>query len=131
MTDLNKPSEVLSKAADLIDLSKIKPGDEVTVRGVVSDVADRYDGERNRVRVDLADGEGYCYVGAGGIVSHTPKPLSVGDRVKKRTLDLDVLTDAQRIYTITAIDEDGWMLLADRGRSSRVMASREIVERAV
>lgn len=59
----------------MVDLSKIKPGDEVTVRVRVARVAGC------AVFVQIEPDEAVCF-SAGPIVSHTPKALTVGDRVR-------------------------------------------------
>lgn len=62
-----------------VDLSKIKPGDEVTVRGVVTVV-------NKGITVQFPNSAlgAELWVPDLDIVSHTPKTLSVGDRVKGR-----------------------------------------------
>lgn len=67
-----------------VDLSKIKPGDEVTVRCVVLNAQPDHDGD---IKGDFGAGEdGDCpmHFKPDRIVSHTPKALAVGDRVKSR-----------------------------------------------
>jgi hypothetical protein len=59
----------------MTDLSKIKPGDEVTVRVSVVIVGDD-------IKVAVPGISGGVWISANAIVSHTPKALSVGDRVK-------------------------------------------------
>lgn len=61
----------------MIDISKIRPGDEVTVRGKAQGVLDRglivqVFGEREPLSIVFKCTE---------IASHTPEPLHVGDRV--------------------------------------------------
>lgn len=89
-----------------VDLSKIKPGDEVTVRAVVL---------RNTAKIGVQGQWFMCwpdhhdatfYAFPKDIVSHTPKALAVGDRVKRR--------DANNPYAakIIAIDRTGeWAVL--------------------
>lgn len=69
-----------------VDLSKIRPGDEVTVRGTV--LGDPQ--HTHTVRVVLAgygpaisDHSASLSVTSEHIVSHTPKALAVGDRVAR------------------------------------------------
>lgn len=107
-----------------VDISKIKPGDELLVRvyatGGIGDL------------VGVSDRRGGPYVlgvRTKQIASHVPKPLEVGDRVRRIPLDLDA-DGRPRVYTITAMDADGWVLLADRGPSSRVASSLSFIERA-
>jgi hypothetical protein len=63
-----------------VDLSKIKPGDEVTVSMTVSHVGGS---KTHPITAYYARSQQYG-LSASDIVSHTPKPLAVGDRVKLR-----------------------------------------------
>lgn len=73
-----------------VDLSKIKPGDEVAIRAWVVTTILR--GDYLDVRFTEADtGFSVETFGADAIVSHTPKALSVGDRVRSRHSDATVL----------------------------------------
>lgn len=67
----------------MVDLSKIRPGDEVTVRAVVSEhrYAENWGLHFQHV-TGLYDGRARHYVHPDCIVSHTPKALAVGDRVR-------------------------------------------------
>lgn len=70
-----------------VDVSKIKPGDEVLISAVVAQVS-RIP-TNWRVRVHLNGASDYSMDGDGNvrneaIVSHTPKDIAVGDRVKIR-----------------------------------------------
>lgn len=62
---------------DKIDLTKVKPGDEVTVRAVVKGI------EHGQALVSFApDGPTILALTQGMIEAHHPKTLSVGDRVR-------------------------------------------------
>lgn len=92
-----------------IDLSKIKPGDEVTIRGRA--IRNRHDDGKTWVEVSFENGPARFHhftgpIAAESIATHTPKALSVGDRVKVR---------GRPIHTepvIIAIDDD-WAWLKD------------------
>jgi hypothetical protein len=73
----------------MIDLSRIKPGDEVTVRAVVDSVRNFEGGAQLLVKVEdwrrtPATTDAWSYVGINidQLTDHTPTALSVGDRVK-------------------------------------------------
>lgn len=63
-----------------IDVSKIKPGDEVTIRAFVDERAATPSDGRDFVSVRISGS--LTIVRAMNIVSHTPKALAVGDRVR-------------------------------------------------
>lgn len=71
-----------------VDISKIRPGDEVTVRATVVDLpGDHWNSFRLRYEhPEALRGEGLVNathdIPSRSIVSHTPKALSVGDRVQ-------------------------------------------------
>jgi hypothetical protein len=68
-----------------VDLSKIKPGDEVTVRAVVREIAGpfvRSDGKAWDIKVRPHAFVHSEWIEHDAIVTHTPKALSVGDRVR-------------------------------------------------
>jgi hypothetical protein len=87
-----------------IDISKIRPGDEVTVRATVQPVTSlsvRFTDGDFLVRIPHQPGAAYpgtlteTPVLAEAIVSHTPKALQPGDRVRCRT-------DGDREYEVVA-----------------------------
>lgn len=100
-----------------VDLSKIKPGDEVTVRAVVKRAADEF----GVLLCTTAGGDPDDFMAVEAeIVSHTPKALSVGDRVKADGWKVAV-------FTVVAID-DGWAWIKD-AKSSRLQLPLSDLER--
>lgn len=79
-----------------IDISKIRPGDEVTVRAPVIDV-----GPSGYVWANLGGGYPAVLLDARTIVSHTPTALQPGDRVRSRALAAGVyeVVAAPRVRT--------------------------------
>lgn len=69
----------------LVDLSKIRPGDEVLVRRTVAGL---YSSQVNigGENADTLLGTRPLWVSADQILAHTPKALEVGDRVKTKTV---------------------------------------------
>lgn len=109
-----------------VDLSKIKPGDEVTVRGVVDSVRDFVGGaellvkfEDWRRQPDVRESWSYVGVNVDQLASHTPKALSVGDRVRGGGW--------RCTFTVVALD-DGWAWLKD-AEGSRVQEPISVLER--
>ena len=92
--DHNQTSEDRS----VIDISKIRPGDTVTFRGEVS----RVNQCAERVDVGLETIAGFTvWVRAERLVSHTPRQIQVGDRV--------------RVSGGTYIDREGTVKATDNG----------------
>lgn len=72
----------------MVDLSKIKPGDTVTIEAVVRDEPRSYsDGKYVSVKAGVECFSFPCR----SIVSHTPKALSVGDRVRVNGAEAAIL----------------------------------------
>lgn len=104
----------------MIDLSKIKPGDEVLVRGVVRRTRDEPGWPALEVELNLEGG--ICYpngedvqeisMGLSAIVEHHPKALSVGDRVIKAAgvtfTGVIVAIDANRAWVTWGKRDGGW-----------------------
>lgn len=111
-----------------VDVSKIQVGDKITLGGEFEVIAVHTNPARPTVGVIIDGSE--RLIGMDIITAHhpKPKPLAVGDRVRKLVLDLGD-DGNQRIYEITAIDSDGWVLMKDRGPSSRVTSSLAFLER--
>jgi hypothetical protein len=65
----------------MVDLSKIKPGDEIAVRATVRTLDPEMHHGGPGVEVGFCSGL-RGWVRDTAIVSHTPKALSVGDRVR-------------------------------------------------
>jgi hypothetical protein len=92
-----------------IDLSKIRPGDEVTVRlRILGECVGGW-------RVATSDGSAArFFVEADDIVSHTPKGLSVGDRALYGSTEFEIIagprvrSDGVAEYAIWN-DRDGFM----------------------
>jgi hypothetical protein len=94
-----------------IDLSKIKPGDEVTVRAVVSDAQHTENWGLHFKHLNGAyDGACRHFVHPDCIVSHTPKALSVGDKVKAAEWPPSITLEVLCIH-------DGMAWLRDSGGS--------------
>lgn len=84
-----------------VDITKIQPGDEITIRCRAYER--RADGWVVRALSDAKD----TYIKPEYIIGHAPKPLAVGDRVRSNQYGAVVLT-------ILAIDEE-WAWLRDSG----------------
>lgn len=67
-----------------VDISKIKSGDQVTVRGVVGENVADASSHRVLVSFDGHSGGKSVFVRNDTIISHTPRALAVGDRVRQR-----------------------------------------------
>lgn len=63
-----------------VDISKIRTGDEVTVRATVTGV--KPSGPSIRVQPLSFTSDGNQWVGLRELVSHKPRPLSLGDTVR-------------------------------------------------
>jgi hypothetical protein len=88
-----------------VDISKIKPGDEVTVRAVVHSTDGMSWGLCFKHHNGAWDGSVRHFVHPGCVVSHTPKALAVGDRVE--------LLTGGRGFIRAIIGERAWVDLVD------------------
>jgi len=70
------------KQTQAVDLSKIKPGDEVLVRGIVDRAYTHASGVPAFTLRGIKRPTSTIDVEAEAIVSHTPKALEVGDQVR-------------------------------------------------
>lgn len=108
-----------------VDLSKIKPGDEVTVRVVVTAAG------KNSLKVSVPGIENGLWFDAAEIVSHTPKALSVGDRVRW-TRYTQVADIPMRVGgVLLAVDADtAWVKTADQDLPTHTTVDLRLLERA-
>ena len=105
-----------------IDISKIKPGDEVTVSFVVNEV-DAVGWKHVECRPGDLDGgvveDDYISVGVKRIVAHIPKALAVGD--------VAIFLPLERRVSIIAISGDrAWVGRLDSGGSDYICDLRSL-----
>lgn len=70
-----------------VDISKIKVGDEVTVRGVCARAAYMVGHRNDSIYIDFPAVTALAntaWIDADRIVSHTPRPVAIGDKVRER-----------------------------------------------
>jgi len=96
-----------------VDLSKIKPGDEVTVRAVVADCRDA---ENWGLHFEHIGGGARFFVHPAAISTHAPKPLAVGDRAR---------SSVGQAYIVMAVDGPYvWVKQAEGDNYATYLASR-------
>jgi hypothetical protein len=110
-----------------VDISKIRPGDEVAIRGVVSNISTTNFPEKPiLVEIDGAHGLTSTRVAYETIVSHIPKGFVVGDRVRLLpTFHDEEVSDGWDLLQI----DDSSMVLLGRGNHTRKIASKDKLER--
>jgi hypothetical protein len=91
-----------------VDLSKIRPGDEVLVRGEAVETPDGF------ATVRVAGCLHAISVPTLAIVSHTPKALAVGDRVRiGAATPIDFVWTGRKARLVAIDGEDAWLCDVD------------------
>lgn len=104
-----------------IDISKIRVGDDVTVRAIVTEVGSR--GTAIRVQPPSFTSSGDQWISIDDVTSHTPQPLSFGDTVRGPFISATGVIRAIQggfAWVDCGTDDDPLMQTVELGKLERV-----------